>query len=109
MTDNARINIREEGRATTIEGAGSLVLWNSEDFGKGLKRAALEADSVTVDLREADFIDTAIIQYLAIAAVTLNGRGKRLKVLVSESGHPRRAFEITGLTALMDMEVVPKP
>lgn len=107
MTESAQISVREEDGAVEIIGGGSLLLWNSDELRDALQQASLHSGSVLVDLRRAIFVDTAIVQYLARSAVTLIKRGKRLRVIVAAGGHPKRALEISGLTSLMDVEVVP--
>lgn len=80
-----------------------MLLWNSDEFRDALENASRSAESVTVDLREAVFVDTAILQYLARSAVSLDRRGKRLRVAVAPGGHPERALEVSGLAAFMDV------
>lgn len=109
MDKQSQITISTSEDAVTIIGGGSLDLTNSAEFHKGLREAALSANGVVVDMSRAVFIDTAIVQDLAMAAVTLIGRGKRLKVVVSETAYPRRVIKISGIDTLMDIEVVSSP
>jgi len=106
MTEDAQIEIARDGGHVTVTGGGMLDLTNSQAFHEGLLDAAASADSVTADLRHAQFIDTAIVQDLARAAVKLRDRGKRLKVIVSAEAYPRRVLDISGFDVLMDIEVV---
>jgi hypothetical protein len=103
--EEARISVTEDGPAVTITGGGSLTLFNATEFGEKLKQASLTADCVTVDLRPAVFIDTQIVQDLGKAAVTLLGRGKRLRVLITETAYPLRVLKISGYEGIMDIEV----
>ena len=107
MTDSASISVVREGNEVVISGGGTLDLTNYQEFHDGLKSTSTEADSLTVDLRAADFIDTAVVQDLARAAVTLLERGKRLKVLVSETKYPLRVIQISGFEQIMDVVVEP--
>lgn len=103
MDENAGIGVRNEGGNVEITASGSLVLWNSDEMRDALREASLHAESVAVDIRGADFIDTAIIQYLAKSAVTLRSRGKQLRVILAAGGYPKRALEVSGIGQLMDV------
>lgn len=104
MAEDASVSIAEDGGAVTITGGGSLTFMNATEFGEKLKDASLTAESVTVDLRSADFIDSQIVQDLSRAAVALLGRGKRLRVLVDQTAYPLRVLQITGFDGIMDIE-----
>lgn len=88
----------------TITAGGLLDLTNSDKFNSELRAASASANSLVVDLCGAKFIDTAIVQYLANAATAMIGRGKRLKVVVCETGHPKKVLEIVGFSHIMDIE-----
>ena len=70
-----------------------------------MQRASETLDDVTVDLRDAFFIDKAVVQDLARAAVVLLKRGARLKVKAREAAYPLRVLRISGLESIMDFEV----
>ncbi len=106
MADKARVTATEESGGVTVTGAGSLTFYNATEFGEELKRASMSADSVTVDLRPAVFIDTQIVQDLGRAAVTLMKRAKRLKVIVVGTGYPMRVLDVSGYEEIMDIEIV---
>ena len=105
MDDVAQIEIVEDGAQVTVVGGGSLDLSNSMVFHDGLKKASETVDNVTVDLRTADFIDTAIVQDLARAAVIMLKRGLRLRVLSREGAYPLRVLRISGFEGIMDIVV----
>jgi anti-anti-sigma regulatory factor len=105
MIDEAQISVSEDGDAVTITGGGNLTFLNATEFGERLKKSSLEADSVTVDLRPADFIDSQIVQDLGKAAVTLLNRQKRLRVQASGTAYPLRVLKISGYESIMDIEV----
>jgi anti-anti-sigma factor len=105
MVDVAQIEIVEDGSHVTVVGGGSLDLTNSLQFHDGLRKASEAAEQVTVDLRTADFIDTAIVQDLARAGVTMLKRDLRLKVLSREGAYPLRVLRISGFEGIMDIEV----
>lgn len=105
MDDSAQINIVADDRSAVVTGGGTLDLTNSKEFHDGLKDASERLDDVTVDLREAFFIDTAVVQDLARAAVVMLKRGARLKVLAREAAYPLRVLRISGLESIMDFRL----
>lgn len=107
MDETARVSITYDGNSVTVVGSGTLDLTNSKEFHDGLKEASLNAESVAVDLRCAEFIDTAIVQDLGMAAVTLLKRGKRLKVIVSGRAYPLKVLRISSFDSIMDIESEP--
>jgi anti-anti-sigma factor len=107
MSSVAEIRIDRDEENVTISGSGALDLSNADEFRRGLSSASSVAQHVTVDLRSATFIDTAILEYLARAAKAMLDRGKRLKVMVAENGHPQYVLETVGFPEIMDIEVVP--
>lgn len=105
MADTVHIEIIEDGGQVTVVGGGTLDLTNSKEFHDGLKKASETVDNVTVDLRTADFIDTAIVQDLARAGVVMLRRNLRLKVLSREGAYPLRVLRISGFEGIMDIQV----
>lgn len=105
MDDTAQISITADDKSAMITGGGTLDLTNSKEFHDGLLRASEALNDVTVDLREAFFIDTAVVQDLARAAVVMQKRGARLKVMARETAYPLRVLRISGLESIMDFEV----
>lgn len=105
MPDEARVEVVERDNETTIVGGGTLDLTNSQALHDALKEASVRADKVTVDLRDAFFIDTQVVQDLARAAVTLSKRDKRLIALVTEKAHPLRVLKVSGLDSIIDIQV----
>lgn len=105
IADEARIDVVQDNGAVTIIAGGALTFINAAEFGEALKSASLDAESVVVDLRTADFIDTQIVQDLGKGAVTLLKRGKRLKVMLSATAYPLRVLKISGYEDIMDFEI----
>ena len=105
MTEAVEISIINDEEDVTVIGGGTLDLTNSKEFHVGIKDAAVNARTVTVDLRSAVFIDTAIVQDLATAGVTMLKRGKRLRVMTREGAYPLRVLRISGFEGIMDIEV----
>src|SRR5690242_13381962 len=106
MTELAEINVINNDNITTIIGNGILDLTNSETFHDELKKISLNEDNVIVDLRDVCFIDSAVIQDIANAAIAMGRRGKRLKVIVMKTAYPLRVLQITGLDKLLDIDVI---
>jgi anti-anti-sigma factor len=105
--DVAVVKVERGEGAATIAGGGSLDFMNSGEFRDELRQATAELDSVVVDFREAYFIDTAILAYLAQAAKTLRQRDKRLRVIVRKGSHPERVLYLSSFGQLMDIESEP--
>ncbi len=103
--EEASVSETMDDGTVTITGGGSLTFMNATEFGEKLKQASLTADAVIVDMRSVQFIDTQIVQDLGRAGITLIGRKKRLRVLVSETTYPRRVMKISGYDTIMDIEV----
>lgn len=104
MSETAYTSVVRKDDAVTIVGGGTLDLTNYQEFHEAIKNASRTEDDLTIDIRTADFIDTAVVQDLAKAALTLLKRGKRLKVLASDERYPIRVLKISGFQAIMDME-----
>ena len=102
--DEAHISRTEDKGTVTVTGAGALTYLNAEEFGISLKEASINSDDVVVDLNNANFIDTQIVQDLGRAAITLLKRGKRLRVTISETAYPLRVLKISGYESIMDIE-----
>lgn len=86
-----------------ITAGGLLDLTNTDRLHDELRTAAIGAEDVTLDLQTAKFIDTAVVQYIANAAITLIDRGKRLRVLVCENSHPQKVLKIVGFEEIMNI------
>lgn len=105
MNSAAEISVMEDGDTITVLGGGTLDLTNCSEFSKSLKEASRSANHVVVDLRQADFIDTQIVQDIARAAVTLMEKGDRLTVMASERKYPLRVIKISGFEGILNLLV----
>ena len=105
MSENPHVSMTGDGTSVTVVGGGELDITNSQDFHDWLARACETAVKLTVDLRDACFIDTAIVQDLAKAGVRMMNRGQRLKVMARETAYPLRVLRISGFESIMDIEV----
>ncbi len=107
MAETTNTLVESDGANVTIVGIGSLDLTNAQRFREELARASETANSVTVDLTRSNFIDTAILEYLARAARMMLKRDRRLKVVVADATHPQHVLRIVGFAAVMDIETAP--
>ena len=104
MTDAPIVNVTREGDSVTIASGGLLDLTNSQGLERELKQATETSERVVVDFRDAVFIDTAVVQCLASAAVALRKRKARLCVRVKKGSHPEHVITVLGFRELMDVE-----
>lgn len=107
MSESSLVRVTGDGSSVTVFGGGELDITNCKDFHDGLAGACETAQALTVDLREACFIDTAIVQDLARAGVIMLKRGQRLKVMTRGAAYPLRVLRISGFENIMDIEVEP--
>ena len=103
------MNVAQEDGDVRITCEGAMDLHNSKPFHTALLDAAASAEGVTVDFRGVVYIDTAVLADLAVAANKMIARGKRLQVIVSDPSHPLRTLQITGFSAVLDVEAEAKP
>lgn len=103
MSQKPEITVARDGGAATVTGAGDLDLHVGQQFDDALMTTSADADSMTVDLCRAHFIDSAILASLAKCAKLWLSRGKQLRVLVAPSSHPAYAIRIVGFADVMDV------
>lgn len=106
LTDTAIVNTIQDGRRVIIEASGALDISNCEEFANELKQASETAEDLIVDFRDTIFIDSAIVQYLASAAVKFINLGKRLEVIVADGSYPQRVIKTVRFDQLMDVVAV---
>lgn len=99
------IAVEDNGSEVTIVGRGELDLSNAEELGRALRDASTTVEHLTVDIRLAIFIDTAVLEYIARAATNMLNRGKRLKVFVLEDSHPLYILKTVGFQELVDIVI----
>ncbi len=109
METAQQMSIERKEAETILTCSGVLDLNNSEEFKRALAQATANDDYVVVDFSSVIFIDTAVLADLVVGARAMLRRGKRLKVIAAEDTHPLRTLKIVGFSAVMDIEVVPKP
>lgn len=108
ISNEVKIETLRDNSDVTIRCEGAMDLHNYKEFQKALEEASGVAESLMVDFVLVDYIDTAVLGALAVAANKMIARGKRLELKVAEPSHPLRTMQITGFTAIMDITSVPK-
>ncbi len=93
----------------TIVGTGALDFTNCNELRDTLKESCNSAQKVVVDLRAADFIDTAVLEYLARGGNTMRRRGKDLDVLCLENSHPLMVLRVSNVDTLLRIGTEPAP
>jgi len=104
MTDEGRIIASSSDGVATIAGEGDLTLFTAEVFIRALEEAIASGGGVTVDFRNASYIDSAIIAALIGPARILLDQGSRLNVIVTEGAHPQYVLNLVGFKSLMNIE-----
>jgi len=107
MTDTAEITVCGDDHDVVIACSGALDLGNTEPLKEGIVRSSAVAEALAVDLRHAEFIDTAVLEHLARGAKAMANRGKRFKVIALAGSHPLRVLRTVGFDAMMDLVVAP--
>lgn len=87
----------------TIVGTGALDLYVAADFQRRLYDACESADSVTVDLRLASFIDSSIESRLAKASAKMQSRDKSLRILLTPGAQPGRGLRLMGFDNVAEL------
>ena len=100
MARLARVAERSQGGAHVIEVAGELDVANTEQFMEAVFGAAAREEArVVVDLDQADFIDSTVLNVLFASASKLRAGGGKL-VLVCTRDHIYRVLEASGIDGL---------
>lgn len=87
----------------TITGVGELDLRFGEQFRQALSDAVASGHEIVVDLRQASYIDTAIVAALVPPAKAMLERGGRLKVLVTSGGYPNYVLKTVRFADIMEI------
>ena len=107
--NSTTVNLSDDG--VTIIGTGAVDFTNCDVLRDALKESCGSAQRVVVDLRDADFIDTAVLEYLARGGNAMRKRGKNLEVLCLENSHPLLVLQVSNIDTLLQIvtEPVPEP
>jgi anti-sigma B factor antagonist len=111
VTDGSlRLGTRFDGSTFIIAVAGELDLTNGGTLTAELQRSErTEADTVIVDMRELEFIDSTGVAILVSAWRRTAADGRRMEVVPSTHASVRRVFDLTGLNARLPVAAEPPP
>jgi anti-sigma B factor antagonist len=111
VTDGSlRLGTRFDGSTFIVAVAGELDLTNGGTLTAELQRSErTEADTVIVDMRELEFIDSTGVAILVSAWRRTAADGRRMEVVPSTHASVRRVFDLTGLNARLPVAAEPPP
>jgi anti-sigma B factor antagonist len=111
VTDGSlRLGTRFDGSTFIVAVAGELDLTNGGTLTAELQRSErTEADTVIVDMRELEFIDSTGVAILVSAWRRTAADGRRMEVVPSTRESVRRVFDLTGLNARLPVSAEPPP
>jgi anti-sigma B factor antagonist len=93
-----RVRVGGSEHETTIALFGELDLANARTLSAELERAEADgADSITIDMRELEFIDSTGIAVLVAVHRRLNRDREGVRLIRSQASGVRRVMEVTGL------------
>ena len=108
MNDVPTITVLDSEDAATVVGAGELDLHNGDKFRAALKQADASGKNVVVDLRNANYIDTAILALLVMGSKDAMVHEKTLRVLIAQGSHPQYVLKTVGFADIMEIVVADK-
>jgi anti-sigma B factor antagonist len=92
------VRVSGEGPAVTVAVCGELDLANAKTLAAELERAEAESpESITIDMRELEFIDSTGIAVLVSVHRRLKDRLVRVRMVPSTASGVRRVMDVTGL------------
>ena len=91
------VRIKTEAGTEMLELAGELDMANAATFSAELERAETDAETITVDMSELEFIDSTGIAILVAAHRRANVDGERLRFVRSRAIAVQRVMDVTGL------------
>lgn len=106
MEEAKALELLREGEAATVVGRGELDLKIAPELDIMLQEAIASSKLVAVDLRDVDFIDSAIVKSMVDAGRTLYDRGVMLNVVVSAESQPEYVMGIAGFDDVINVDAV---
>ncbi|HJP65099.1 MAG TPA: STAS domain-containing protein [Actinomycetota bacterium] len=104
MTDLASITVEDHDDGSVIHVRGEIDLSNASRLSDAIERSiSNEATSVTIDLTETTYLDSAGIQLLFTLATRLGTRRRHLAVIAPEGGVVRGVLDVTGVPQVMEV------
>lgn len=105
-----RLGTRFDGSTFVLAVAGELDLTNGGTLTAELQRSErTEADTVIVDMRELEFIDSTGMAILVSAWRRTVADGRRMEIVPSTHESVRRVFDLTGLNDRLPVAAEPPP
>lgn len=106
MTPPPPVSFSASGRVATVKVAGDLDLHTVPALREGLLQATQRTPAVLhVDLTDVAFCDSTGMGVLATAAKRMSTLGGRL-VISGAQPMPRRVFDLTGLSSVVEVHPV---
>jgi anti-anti-sigma regulatory factor len=99
------LRVLRDGPSLTIVGVPVMDVAVADAFKQAVKAALESSQDITVDLRPATFVESSILQTMAVSNRRLRKAGSRLRVLVSKGSYAQRILTLLGLGDLMNVEV----
>ena len=96
------INKKQEGKALTIALEGRLDTTTAPDLEAELVKDMPEADTLTMDFTELQYISSAGLRVLLSAHKVMNGKGGMKIVNANEI--VKEVFDVTGFTDILNIE-----
>jgi len=107
MADTSNVTVIEKNHALTIVGIGELDLSNSQRLKEVLKKSVDRDGEIVLDLRNVEFIDSAVLAYIARAGGALLDRNRCLKLLVCDGSQPLHVLKLVKFEELVEIVVEP--
>lgn len=104
MSDLASIEVTADGdEHSTVVVAGEIDASNADRVFRQLQ-AALDTPSVTLDLSQLEFLDSAAVRVLFALAHSASLRGVGLSALVPPASPVRRVLGLSGVDAVLAIQ-----
>lgn len=103
----ASVEIIKGNGSVSVVGKGEMDLEIGKQFDEALAEAVASGKPVEVDLTEANFIDSAIVQAFAQHGKTMYDRGMRMKVVIVSNSYPEYVLTTVGFNVFLDIEAKP--
>jgi anti-anti-sigma factor len=108
MSELARVEVEPGEEACVIRVRGEVDISNARRLLAAIEDALTnETPTLTLDLTDTTYLDSAGVQILFVLAERLKDRRHRLRLVVPESSPVRAVLELTGLPKLVQMETDP--
>jgi anti-anti-sigma factor len=95
--------LRPQPGAAVVECAGQLDIASAPDLDVHLEDLASDNELVVVDLSEAEFVDSSIVQCLARAHRRSREQRTQFRLQLGTAPNVERALELSGMLELLDI------